>query len=199
MAHKRKRSDSSFSPESNSSFSRSSVSPTPAGAMDLDTPTQAHPLPAHAWGYSQANDSGRTRKRWRDNRPNEHAIHESTLKRLYNAQREHPNVAPVSSHAANSALHHHPAQRSTLHQFWSISQPPNHPVSAPPPVAPEDSRPRCDDCDALLRGNEGMDIDMDGLNAGEEFGCQHCRRAVCGTCSVQGDVRSCLNCAGVWH
>ncbi|KAB2572275.1 hypothetical protein DBV05_g9044 [Lasiodiplodia theobromae] len=92
MSPKRKRSDSTSSPASTSSlFSRSSVSPSPpshlpSNTMQLDLPTQAYPTPAHSWVWQPrseaSNDSGRTMKRFRDNRPDERLIHGTEPQRI---------------------------------------------------------------------------------------------------------------------
>ncbi|KAF9629787.1 hypothetical protein BFW01_g10990 [Lasiodiplodia theobromae] len=94
MSPKRKRSDSTSSPASTSSlFSRSSVSPSPpshlpSNTMQLDFPTQAYPTPAHSWVWQPrseaSNDSGRTMKRFRDNRPDERLIHGYTMRSANN-------------------------------------------------------------------------------------------------------------------
>ncbi|KAF4308107.1 hypothetical protein GTA08_BOTSDO04721 [Botryosphaeria dothidea] len=176
MTFKRKRSDSTSSPASTSSnFSRSSVSPSPpsqffASAMQLEVPTQAFPSPAHSWVWQPSseagNDSGRTMKRFRDNRPDERLIYESTLRRLYNAQREQPHASPIPSQdtaAAASASHEPVVQKSTLHKFWNISQPPSQPPAAAlPSVTNNNEGARCQDCDTNLVSDDSMNMDVDG-------------------------------------
>lgn len=40
-----------------------------------------------------------------------------------------------------------------------------------------------------------VDMDMGGTDEEGAFACRECRRSVCGTCAVVGDVRRCLQCA----
>ena len=72
-----------------------STTPSPASSSPLSTSTiqsssrdAQHPHDLYRVKAVPYWNS-RTRKRYRDNRPNEESIHESTLKKLYDAQRLH--------------------------------------------------------------------------------------------------------------
>ncbi|KAF2027009.1 hypothetical protein EK21DRAFT_72909 [Setomelanomma holmii] len=217
MGFKRKRSVDD-SPLSISSYGAVSTpeaqSPTPFpqgfdGAMDMDMDTASR---HNGWDFASASrvksgDWGnRTRKRFRDNRPDERAIHESTLHKLFAAQRNHPDASPVPSEPVPFQL---PAtttskpQKSTLHSFWKqLPAPPVQPIfSMPSQVQQPDSQlPRCEDCDTALRSvNDSMDVDMDmdmgGAVESNPFACSDCGKNVCGTCAVVSTKRHCLQCA----
>ncbi|KAL6703070.1 hypothetical protein ACN47E_010207 [Coniothyrium glycines] len=196
MAAKRKRSTSS-SPLSISSFGTAptldthSPSPYPNNFdTAMDTAFSSRPS---GWDFTSASrtkssDWGlRTTKRHRDNRPNERAIHENTLHKLFSAQRNLPTSSPTpASSVLPAAQHHHhqqhqplapldpKPQKSTLHAFWK--QLPAPPVQPPAPHTFFGSRehhlhhqqahapdaPRCEDCDATLSAeHESMDLDVD--------------------------------------
>ncbi|CAO2657127.1 Nn.00g032530.m01.CDS01 [Neocucurbitaria sp. VM-36] len=217
MALKRKRSVDD-SPLSISSFGAVSTpeaqSPTPFphgfdGSMDLDVDTASRP---NAWDFMSASrvknsDWGnRTRKRFRDNRPDERAIHENTLNKLFAAQRQHPDASPIPSETLPPQQPSQAAvkpQKSTLHSFWKqLPAPPVQPLSfaVPTPVQQEMAQGRCEDCDTLLRSdNESMDVDVDmdmgGAVASSSFACSDCGKSVCGTCAVVSNRRHCLQCA----
>lgn len=128
----------------------------------------------------------------------------STIQRLYQAQQqqqqhEHHSqqqlLEPEHPQTEHQTL---PApQKSTLHTFWHISQPPQpHPTqpqittqsTAPPPT------PRCEDCDGSLQNEDAMEVD-DGSSV-EDKACGSCRRPVCDGCAVFGRERVCAGCAG---
>ncbi|KAJ4990430.1 hypothetical protein SVAN01_04092 [Stagonosporopsis vannaccii] len=185
--------------------------------MDMDTEltsksngwdfTSAHRVKVSEWG-------NRTRKRVRDNRPDERAIHvmprkhthtrtENTVQKLFLAQRQLPHASPISSAPTppQPAIAVSKPQKSTLHSFWNISVPP---VQAPlfsyqtTYTQHSGQGPRCEDCDARLEADEsGMDVDMDGDGgeSGSLFACCRCGRSVCGMCAVVSDQRHCLQCA----
>lgn len=216
MAIKRKHFDDA-SPASISNFGAGSTpnaqSPTCFphgldGTMDTEMDTESTPR-IHGWDFTRAqrvksSDWGlRTRKRVRDNRPDERAIHENTVHKLFLAQRQPHSAFPVPPAPADNqpALAVTKPQKSTLHSFWNIAAPP---VQAPifsygaTHSHVEVQGPRCEDCDAHLQVEEGsMDIDMNVDRMGDEgvFACTECGRNVCGTCAVVGDVRRCLQCA----
>ncbi|KAH7048369.1 hypothetical protein B0J12DRAFT_113462 [Macrophomina phaseolina] len=175
MNFKRKRSDSTASPASTSSnFSRSSVSPSPphqyfSNTMELGALAQALPTPAHSWTQQPMNEgknaSGRTMKRFRDSRPDERLIHESTLRRLYNAQREQPNASPMPYEEPPDAAESDklPVQKSTLHNFWNIPQSPARQSAVSlPSVTNSAEGTRSHNCSTSLAADETMDMDMDG-------------------------------------
>lgn len=208
MALKRKRSCSNSSPASTSSFttstSRGSQSPTPAprlfnGAMDLETPIPSNPV--LSWNMdvgklSSLDLNSRTRKRFRDNRPNENIIHETTMDKLFSAQRQFPHAAPILSQSQPPVRNSTPTQKSTLHSFWSL------PRSRPQPIfahansssVSNTQPPCCEDCDGALQGDGEMDIDYGDSSSTDQFECQSCGRSICGTCAVVGDNRNCLHC-----
>ncbi|ORX98425.1 hypothetical protein BCR34DRAFT_548059 [Clohesyomyces aquaticus] len=216
MGFKRKRSLDE-SPLSTSSFSGSTPearSPTPMprqfdGAMDIDMSPRFDFSRWRSARVSSSDANGRTRKRFRDNRPDERVIHETTIKKLFSAQRNHPHAEPILSdshtHASTPASVPAPAvQKSTLHAFWKLPAPAVRPV-APTiqiqhhQVAPQTwDAPRCDDCDTTLHNDtDGMDVDMDvdGPNLSSPFACRDCGKNVCGMCAVVSNTRHCLQCA----
>ncbi|TKA79119.1 hypothetical protein B0A55_02427 [Friedmanniomyces simplex] len=137
--------------------------PTPALH---EKPTWAFPTYDHSPSAQHLNS--RTHKRHRDNRPDEQQVHASTINRLYDAQRKHPDAAPVlSSQSVSAAAVQERPQRSTLHAFWNL------PSSAPVRIEGmqldgggghriRDEAPRCEDCERPLREENAMEVD-DGL------------------------------------
>ncbi|RMZ20613.1 hypothetical protein D0859_15384 [Hortaea werneckii] len=112
--------------------------------------------------------NSRTRKRHRDDRPDEHQIHASTIQRLYDAQRQHPEASPMPAHQSISAITQQQQpqsqpQSSTLHSFWRL--PPTSTCSSQPMQIVRASQPptseslQCEDCDGSLRTADAMDID----------------------------------------
>ncbi|KAF2818760.1 hypothetical protein CC86DRAFT_450399 [Ophiobolus disseminans] len=215
MTSKRKRSDddSPLSVSSWGSISSSDAhSPSPfthpSTDMDVDA-TARH----NGWDFASASrvkggDWGnRTSKRVRDNRPDERAIHENTLHKLFAAQRNHveasalpSDVTPVQQPTQAIAK----PQKSTLHSFWKqLPTPPVQPSifsALPPPQRFDAQSPRCEDCDASLQSvNDSMDVDMDvdmsGAVESNIFACSDCGKNVCGTCAVVSTRRHCLQCA----
>ncbi|KAF2877139.1 hypothetical protein BDV95DRAFT_601553 [Massariosphaeria phaeospora] len=215
MAHKRKRSTADFSPLSTSSFSTPEAqSPASLPSHNLHTP-DAFPFHRRTTPWSlgdarrvKSSDLGcRTRKRVRDNRPDEREVHEHTINKLFSAQRTHPQpilLAPPSPPPPQPKV-----QKSTLHSFWNLPAPP---VQAPAvPILLDrhisTTAPRCEDCEAPLREDgDSMDIDMDmdmhvagsggvGGGQGGQFACNGCGKQVCGTCAVVASSRHCLQCA----
>ncbi|KAF3034098.1 hypothetical protein E8E11_002778 [Didymella keratinophila] len=157
------------------------------GSMDMEMDTEVTPK-NNGWDFSRAqrtksSDWGlRTRKRVRDNRPDERAIQENTVHKLFLAQRQ-PHTSPVSSSQpdAQAFLTVIKPQKSTLHSFWTITAPP---VQTPmfsyhtPSSQTRESGPRCEDCDACLDlKEEGMDVDMDMGGMDEStFACRECSK-----------------------
>ncbi|KAF2815245.1 uncharacterized protein BDZ99DRAFT_409045, partial [Mytilinidion resinicola] len=215
MALKRKRSMSNDSPLSTSSLAststtRQSLSPTPAprpigSVLDfsssfpstLQWPSHA-PSSSHRARLSATDLGSRTRKRFRDNRPDEETIHENTLSLLFSAARA-PHQDPTPSQAQPvAAKHETTTQKSTLHAFWSLPAPratnlrwPRVHNARNHPDTPQQG-PTCEDCDSALE-SDSMEIDDMG-EVGDEFACAGCRRRVCGMCAVDGDERRCLRC-----
>ncbi|KAF1951662.1 hypothetical protein CC80DRAFT_597131 [Byssothecium circinans] len=214
MGLKRKRSID-LSPVSISSISThtpEAQSPTPFPhdtAMEIETPFQR----VTGWDFSsvgrvKSGDWGvRTRKRARDNRPDERAIHENTIHKLFTAQRQNPRAEPIPSDtlpAQHSTPAVHKPQKYTLHAFWKLPAPPVHaPIFQQPQQqqrAQTSSVPHCEDCDAPLHSETdgmGMDVDMEveGQVERGRYSCNDCGRNVCGTCAVVSSSRHCLQCA----
>lgn len=153
----------------------------------------------------------RTRKRFRDNRPDISTIHQSTLAKLYNAQkaeqpaRSEPEKlfpAPTNQTAGQHEHQQNTIMQKSLHSFFNIRQP--EPVVASP--APHQARyiqdltDLCSDCGnhlssqcaARSEDHNMMDIDLCLV---EDYSCTVCQRVVCDTCAVRGDQRICLECA----
>ncbi|KAF1365953.1 hypothetical protein EJ07DRAFT_92683 [Lizonia empirigonia] len=185
-------------------------------AMDMDN--EASPR-TNSWDFSRAqrvksSDWGnRTRKRVRDNRPDERAIHgtnspclliarQNTVHKLFLAQRQHPHASPIPSDPlppTQPAIVVSRPQKSTLHSFWHISAPPvQAPIFSYQAVHTQCSEqgPRCEDCDAVLDADgDGMDVDMDGVAGLKLFACHECGKNVCSLCAVESSARHCLQCA----
>ncbi|KAI8938712.1 hypothetical protein NX059_004580 [Plenodomus lindquistii] len=212
MTIKRKRSDDSSSSDSLSTPETQSPSffSRYDGAMDMDMDTDSSSRP-NPWSFANASrvkssDWGyRTRKRFRDNRPDEQSIHETTLTKLFAAQ--HTPLASPLPPPPTQPTHTRPllhTQKSTLHSFWKqLPTPPVRPLIFPiQPRQPQHvlQLPQCDDCDApLVNDGHDMDVDMDcdmgGAVEGSPFSCCECGKSVCGTCAVVGARRVCLGCA----
>ncbi|KAF2834282.1 hypothetical protein M501DRAFT_1061798 [Patellaria atrata CBS 101060] len=203
MSLKRKRS-SDFSPSSTSSFptsSRSSQSPSPIPRATFYT-NDAPPQTISGWGFPRyslplGDMLGlRTRKRFRDNRPDIEVIHQNTLEKLYDAQKSQPNSCPLPSNAALlGAAHHAPPQKSTLHSFWNLPQaPPNQNHITAQFTLPSVEKDQCEDCEEKLSMSENIDVAMTGDDLFERWACQRCARRVCNMCAVVNEERLCLNC-----
>jgi len=228
MALKRKRSSQIFS----SPFSDTAPTDTPSPAIPCfynhSKPTSAEPLHKKpTWSFPTYDDDhlsakhldSRTRKRHRDDRPDEQTVHgascwlgtvmqmsslanvcrcaASTITKLYEAQRRHPDAAPVPSQPSQSVSGPSDrSQRSTLHSFWQISQPP--PASTTMAIDAKCAgigtlQMRCEDCDRSSADEDAMDLDESGF--GQDTACHFCKRQVCDTCAVLGNDRVCLGCA----
>ncbi|RDW75883.1 hypothetical protein BP5796_06704 [Coleophoma crateriformis] len=190
MQLKRKRSDSEIS-------TTSSLLSSPPGAynisLDMDTQTSTPSL-----------FSSRTRKRYRDNRPDENAIHQNTLSLLFSAQQSqsqsqpHPQPQPQPQSQSrplnlppcafqNLANVPVPATQASLHSFWTLPKARSasndfsaSSASSTPSHAPFIQATNCEDCDAALSlDHDAMDVDMDidVMTAGggaENWGCAAC-------------------------
>lgn len=125
----------------------------------------------------------------------------STIEKLYDAQRQHPTAEPVPSHPASIKPMEVAAtrpQKTTLHTFWKIAQPPSTALN-PGVVSPAcssargltvDWELRCEDCNHGLRNDDAMDLDD-----AQGTACHRCRRHVCDGCAVTWNERVCLPCA----
>lgn len=155
----------------------------------------------------------RTRKRYRDNRPDVNMIHQNTLAKLYNAQKAEQSAhsdlqKPLSSLANNTVSqredHQHAPVQKSLHSFFNIRQPqPTMSNSAPPVQHGQDQADLCSGCGNHLinglagpSGDDMMEVDHNSAALmDEDFDCASCQRRVCDTCAVRGDQRICLECA----
>ncbi|KAF1974353.1 hypothetical protein BU23DRAFT_505336 [Bimuria novae-zelandiae CBS 107.79] len=209
MGFKRKRSvdESPLSVSSFGSFATPEAqSPIPLSngfsAMELDAPISR----GTGWDFSNLGriKSGdwnmRTRKRFRDNRPDERVIHETTINKLFSAQRKQPHAEPISSDPLPSqpALAVQKPQKSTLHSFWKIAAPPVQLATPQMQCHHDANAPRYDDCDMPLQNDANdvdVDMDVDGPLERSPFACTDCGRNVCGTCAVVANARHCLQCA----
>ncbi|KAG4031260.1 hypothetical protein MFRU_009g00510 [Monilinia fructicola] len=201
MFLKRKRSESEIS--TTSTLLSSPLHSNNPNSMHIDSTSIASPSLL----------SSRTRKRHRDNRPNEETVHQHTLSLLYSAQQPSnintscmPPLSPsaisprtIIPHPANNTAH-----QASLHSFWQL--PSNRQVSpgsdssytSSTSVSPKTTThphlipTNCEDCDASLANRESgdemdvdtmMDIDMYG--AGEaNHACTSCGKQVCHSCAV---------------
>ena len=236
MALKRKRSSPGFSSPSSDTTSTASADSN-TGSLPFFY-AQSKPIDTlyhkTTWSFptyddgaeqyrSMADMNSRTRKRHRDDRPEEEVVYctdvppdcfsrdlgltcrlsANTISRLFSAQRQHPHAEPLPSHDTAPTPRPDQPQRSTLHSFWRIPKPAPAPapafdapmtLDAPPFVPSRDLDMRCEDCDDPLRADHDMDLDEDSM--AQETGCISCKRCVCDRCAVLGTARICLSCAG---
>lgn len=154
----------------------------------------------------------RTRKRFRDNRPEMSMIHQSTLAKLYNAQKaEQSNQLEADKSFPPSTVnqqedHQQTPTQKSLHAFFNIRQP--QPTVTDLTLSRQQATQHlpelCSDCGNHLSNQsttgqgdyDMMDVDHHLTTYLEEdYLCASCRRAVCDTCAVRGDQRICLECA----
>ena len=233
MALKRKRSSQTFSsPFSDSSSASVASSDTLIPFYyQYSKPAATEPVyhkatwsfPAYEEDHSSSlHLNSRTRKRHRDDRPDEQTVYcvscwlgaiirmntlanicrcaASTINKLYEAQRRHPDAAPVPSQQTLSVAPQptEKPQRSTLHSFWRLPQQPSTSTAmavdpGPGIMTSNLLELRCEDCERPLRNQDAMELD-DGMLE-QETACGLCRRHVCDTCAVLGNERICLACA----
>ncbi|KAF2486678.1 hypothetical protein BDY17DRAFT_291926 [Neohortaea acidophila] len=210
MALKRKRSSATLSSPFSDTTTISSDASSPGGLPFFYTqskpteplyqkPTWSFPTYDSDSSYSAPSRhlNSRTRKRHRDDRPDEESVFASTLSRLYEAQRSLPKHEPAPSAPSRMVVDEEPVQRSTLHSFWKIEgaapvPPTTHMAIDSGGSAPINPEMRCEDCDGTLRRDDVMDLD-DGI-VELETSCVSCRRHVCDACAVLGNERVCLAC-----
>lgn len=123
------------------------------------------------------------------------SLAESTIQKLFNAQKLHPDAEPIVSHDHVLESQHRPLpQKSTLHAFWNIKQPmPVFNIPCPPDHTTD---PRCEDCDRDLAPDPAMAAIV-GLDRYASCSCFDCGRRICDLCAVTRDVRRCLECLQV--
>ncbi|KAK0906958.1 hypothetical protein LTR91_015432 [Friedmanniomyces endolithicus] len=185
MALKRKRSSISFSSPA-TVFSTSTDFPFTAipsyYPQQKPTPAfyekQTWAFPTYDDGPSAQHLNSRTRKRHRDDRPDEQKVHASTISRLYEAQRKHKDAEPVpSSQSIVPAPAHERPQKSTLHAFWSLPSAPARTDDMQVDSGSDrasDQESRCEDCERPLREEDAMEVDDVVLE--RDTACTMCRR-----------------------
>ncbi|KAF2207939.1 hypothetical protein CERZMDRAFT_71203 [Cercospora zeae-maydis SCOH1-5] len=200
MALKRKRSSLAFSsPGSNGSDVTMLSSPLSSFYHQSKPVDAIFTKPTWSWPTyedSPAHLNSRTRKRHRA-RPDEEQLCAKTITRLYEAQRQFPHAAPVSSSLITSTTTAEaPTQRTTLHSFWNLGQRSTDAMMSARASKVEASPDliMCEDCDQNVREDGAMDLD--GVIVENETRCEGCSRQVCDMCAVLGDRRICLSCAG---
>lgn len=127
-------------------------------------------------------------------------ILETTINKLFSAQRKQPHAEPILSDTLPSpqAPIAQKPQKSTLHAFWNIAAPPTQPPSVQLQLSHQANVPRCEDCDTPLEKDANdmdVDMDIDGSMERGSLACNDCGRNVCGKCAVVANTRHCLQCA----
>ena len=224
MTFKRKRSDSGTSPSSSSTATFPSRDPSSSPCPDIsmldDASFSAQPI--HRPEILPSHLNSRTRKRFRDNRPNESEIHgtyllqriqyasapfhpslltgfslATTYERLFLAARSPPPIEHSTPSQNVNTRPSPPQRQSSLHNFWPISS--STPAVSEPMMAGAPVNVACEDCEASLPAQDS-DICMGGVDGGAtdgaDYACRSCSRNVCGTCAVVevGEGRECLQC-----
>ncbi|KAK5132106.1 hypothetical protein LTR08_000356 [Meristemomyces frigidus] len=219
MTLKRKRSSQAISSPSVSATSAVTIDSAASIPFFYQHSKPVEPLqqkPTWAWPtYDDSPSSGaqhlnsRTRKRHRDDRPDEEAVYAATMEKLFDAQRRHLDLQPAQP--STQILHPAPTatataaaphQNSTLHSFWRLpphAHPrPFHPVDLnnnnSSTALTETREPQCEDCERPLQHADAMEMDTGMWE--QEQACAACGRRVCDVCAVMGDARICLGCAG---
>jgi hypothetical protein len=169
--------------------------------------------------HTPQNLNSRTRKRYRDARPEESQIHgtslffhhtsilslenilttliASTVEKLFQAQKAHPHASPQPSQPQLQystqfpPQEAQPLQKSTLHSFWHLPQTSQTPQYEMAPRIPQQEIVVCDGCDGLLQSESPYG--MDTLDV--ETMCTACGKHVCNTCAITAETRLCLDCA----
>ncbi|CZT20469.1 uncharacterized protein RCC_06329 [Ramularia collo-cygni] len=200
MALKRKRSSATVSsPASISSSATKSASPPPL-FFQQNPPIELSHEPT--WSFPTYDDhpqqhlNSRTRKRYRNNRPDEEAVYASTIEKLFAAQKQLTITSPVYSPPTTTTPPSEstestelPPQRTTLHSFWRLQQAPLSSSSTMMDCAYDTNTSRETSCE----NDDSMDIDDGFVNEGTS--CQSCHRRVHGRYTAIGNLRVCLTCA----
>lgn len=129
------------------------------------------------------------------------AVTETTLDKLFGAQRQRPFADPVVPEPTKTTHDRSTRHQPTLHAFWNPQHSYIEHLAAPAEsmdVVPTVELDRCTHCDTPLRLTPdavvGVPLDTDGL-VHEGFGCRECGRLACDMCAVEMDRRVCLECA----
>ncbi|WPG97514.1 Hypothetical protein R9X50_00029100 [Acrodontium crateriforme] len=204
MALKRKRSSAAVtSPFSDCSerTQQSSASLAIPNFYNQSKPIEPlHQKPTWAWPTYEDEPTqpvnSRTRKRHRDDRPDEQTVYENTISKLFNAQRNQLNALPTPSHLLNPPTNAivPQSQRSTLHAFWHINQQPEQTRMAVDSFQNSTTSAKilCSDCDRAILPDDAMELENELVE--QEAACHNCRWLVCDGCAVLGDQRICLTC-----
>ncbi|KAI4849778.1 hypothetical protein E4T44_03134 [Aureobasidium sp. EXF-8845] len=164
-----------------------------------------HSEPTHQDNNTSQTLNSRTRKRYRDARPEESQIHgkyllcyQSTVEKLFSAQKAYPHASPQPSQQSPPQPQYprqfpqqEAPQRSTLHSFWHLPQASQIQQYNTSPRVPQQEIVECDGCDGRIVPESPYGIDT--LDA--DTRCTACERHVCDTCSITADTRLCLDCA----
>ncbi|KAI0452794.1 hypothetical protein F5B21DRAFT_505875 [Xylaria acuta] len=206
MHLKRKRSESELSTSTTSTFNSptrfGSISPQSTNAsMDANNLAFAVNFPVSPLArFSNRNIhfphvQGRTMKRFRDNRPSEHEVHQRTLNMLFAAQRQQNPSQPHETRTIHQLQHHvpvaaqpgpsSPSHQTNLHSFWNLPSRPSAPPAACLPPTTTDIPTECEDCGQNFGGDDDdmMDVD-DKMSGAEGTSCGACGKHVCSHCSI---------------
>lgn len=221
MLLKRKRSEADLvatSPFSTTSINSSTREPSQSPTLPYSShfqPSNVTSWPSTPSNAPRAYLHSRTRKRYRDNRPEQEKVHgmlqfsspyrpaesvvkENTLDKLFTAQRTRPHAAPILSQSAPlTPLPPAQSQQSSLHSFWKLPGTAEISPAQGGLGAQRQECGRCEDCDRVLEmDGDGMDFPMMDVDVvAADHACSGCRRRVCGLCSVDRRGRVCLQCA----
>ncbi|KAL3418088.1 orf21 protein, partial [Phlyctema vagabunda] len=217
---------SSFTPHTHPETSRTMQLKRKRSDSEISTSSSLLSSPPSASSYGMAIDSvpsqqphlfsARTRKRHRDNRPDENTIHLNTLSMLYSAQQQPSSARPLNlpppafQNLGNTSLATHAPAQPSLHSFWALPKRASSSRASSLGASSERAAPampatNCEDCDACLSssgdgGEDAMDIDVDlDMMGGMDWSCCSCGKQVCRGCAVSnlGETRRCLGCAGM--
>ncbi|KAI1115689.1 hypothetical protein F5Y14DRAFT_112206 [Nemania sp. NC0429] len=221
MQLKRKLSDSELSMSTTSTFN----SPTRLGpfsppstdmSMDFGNFSFATNLPVSPLSQLSSKNvnfphvSGRTMKRFRDNRPSEQEVHQRTLNMLYAAQRHQTPVQPHEARTPDQLRHNmpvaaHPGPSSSLpsshqinlHNFWNLPSRPSASQTVFVPPTTMDTPTECEDCGQNLDSDNDIMMDADNMSGTGGSSCVVCGKHVCSHCCITnlGEQRRCLGCA----
>lgn len=198
MALKRKRSSAPLSSPASiaSSATTNSASPPPFTHHNqaIHTPTWSFPTYDD---QPQQNLNSRTRKRYRNNRPSEQFVEgvscwlgavmemssladvcrcaASTIAKLFAAQKQLTSQ-PTTTTTPPPEPEQLPPQRTTLHSFWRIPQPP--PMTLAGICGQETDKSRCENCEQLSRHDDDNAMDIDEIFGSKDMACQSCQRVL---------------------
>lgn len=217
MALKRKRSSAAISSPASLDSNATHASSPPSFFYQQSQPVELSHKPT--WSFPTYDDqplqhlNSRTRKRYRNNRPDEEAVYgvscwlgavmsmssladvcriaASTIEKLYAGEKQLTLASPVCSPTNTTPPPEEaqlPAQRTTLHSFWRLPQaPPATSMMMDCAYDTDTSR------DTSCENEDSMDIDESIVEP--DASCQSCQRRICGRYTAIGNLRVCLTCA----